>query len=529
MDDLLYSEAPPRKNLWVRIGITAGLLLLVLGGLYFLPIHLQARLYSYLPGHSGLISLATGSEQGTYELLGSLVASSMAENEGFAPIYTVRTVPSAGSTENLRRLWAGETDFALLQGGWQQQEPQEPELSEETDPLQFLKQDRVHAVASLQREYLHLVVPASSPVQSFRDLAGQTIYTGPPDSGAYQVGQMVIQFYDLDIRAAAYDIPLTSNEILSALNTGQVSAVLYVYGLYAPLMERVLKSGDYRLVPFDDAEALARYIPGTYVDEIPSGAYGPLRNHPQGNAMETLAVNTLLAARSNVSRYKIWAVLESIYTSDRYEMRLADIAGLTEAQGREVSDFPIHPAAEAFYRRHDPVTSDAFEIGSFCLATVVALASGLHFWSGRAQRRELEQRRDNILPYFSELMRFEEAIGQSENPDELHGLLHDIMQSHRQAERAWLQGELDTEHVENLYSVYAIRTQNAFHKIISLHMQGLRSQSGDSLAAVMKLSEKLKIKPPASKSSKEKTGAASKPDPDVLPHMLIPPDKDDGT
>jgi hypothetical protein len=45
-----------------------------------------------------------------------------------------------------------------------------------------------------------------------------------------------------------------------------------------------------------------------------------------------------------------------------------------------------------------------------------------------------------------------------------------MMAMQRRAEKEWLEGKLDTEHMENLYAIYGIRCENAFHKMTLLQL-----------------------------------------------------------
>ena len=83
-------------------------------------------------------------------------------------------------------------------------------------------------------------------------------------------------------------------------------------------------------------------------------------------------------------------------------------------------------------------------------------------------------RREAIRPYFEAMMDYGDAIESANSPSKLTCLIHKVMATQRGAERKWLEGEFDTEDMENLYAVYSLRCDNAFHKIFDLHLQGIR-------------------------------------------------------
>jgi hypothetical protein len=166
--------------------------------------------------------------------------------------------------------------------------------------------------------------------------------------------------------------------------------------------------------------------------------------------------------------YVIGNLLQTLY-STRFvkQSRLPD---LNEEKGRKVFDLPLHPAAARFYHRNDPVTSDKYEIGSAFLASLLFLASIAGYFINRYKARQLKLRRNNIIPYFEELLGYSNKMAAVEDIEQLKNLLEQMMAMQRRAEKEWLEGKVDTEHMENLYAIYGIRCENAFHKMTLLQL-----------------------------------------------------------
>jgi hypothetical protein len=131
---------------------------------------------------------------------------------------------------------------------------------------------------------------------------------------------------------------------------------------------------------------------------------------------------------------------------------------------------PLHAAADRFYRRNDPVTADKYEIGSAFLASLLFIASIVGFFNNRRRARSLNRKKKNIIPYFEELLNYSQRMAVIENSGQLKELLDQMMAMQRKAEKQWLEGDLDTEHMENLYAIYGIRCDNAFNKMTLLEM-----------------------------------------------------------
>ncbi|MCP4146549.1 MAG: hypothetical protein GY757_02260 [bacterium] len=88
----------------------------------------------------------------------------------------------------------------------------------------------------------------------------------------------------------------------------------------------------------------------------------------------------------------------------------------------------------------------------------------------RYKIRVLAVRKKNIVPYFEELLQFSSEMTNADSIEKLKDLLDRMMAMQRRAEKEWLDGKLDTEHVENLYAIYGIRCENAFNRMQLLQL-----------------------------------------------------------
>ena len=392
-------------------------------------------------GQSGKLVIATGTPEGAYHRIGSALADALDRHHRRG----TRVVATDGSLENMRLVHEGAADFGLIQGALQQ------------DMSGLL------AVARLDQQLVHVVTPPHSGVVEFNDIAGRRLGIGPAEGGAAALGELVLEF--CGYTPAPEIVLLPWEEMGPALREGRVDAAFLVYSMHADYMERLLDGGELRLVPILESQSLAYSIPSIYPVQMPPFSYGPNRTlpRPRDGGFPTLAVDTLLIARSDAPRRDVRDVLQAAYHIDtRISARLAT---LTEEYGRKVSDLPLHPAADDYYRRNDPISSDSFEIASFFLAGVIAVVGTVHYLIGFFQGRSIERRRRAIVPFFEKMLEFAEQAERTWDIDELTNVLHGMMAAQRDAEKMWLRGDLNTEHMENLYSVYNIRCRNTFSKI----------------------------------------------------------------
>ena len=450
----MKKKIKPKLNLKILKAaglITAGIFIAYLLLLIFAPHHLQ-RLGSFLRHQTGpgKIRIATAETSGHYYRLGQLIKKEMKKQQG----QKVEVRVTGGSLENIKLIKNREAHFALVQGGLRE---------DETVNFKGLA-----AVATIGWQYVHILVPNDSPVREFKDLAGKTLSLGSAESGNAVLGRLVLDYFpsNFNIRPVYTEITNAARDFQS----GKMGALFTVYDLQAPVLEELLDTGRYRLVPIPEAKAIAYSIPGCFTAALPHSLYGPHRDIPSRDMgpFTTLKVNTLLITYSKMNDYVIGNLLQTLY-STRFvkQSRLPD---LNEEKGRKVFDLPLHPAAARFYHRNDPVTSDKYEIGSAFLASLLFLASIAGYFINRYKARQLKLRRNNIIPYFEELLGYSNKMAAVEDIEQLKNLLEQMMAMQRRAEKEWLEGKVDTEHMENLYAIYGIRCENAFHKMTLLQL-----------------------------------------------------------
>jgi TRAP-type uncharacterized transport system substrate-binding protein len=260
-----------------------------------------------------------------------------------------------------------------------------------------VRADGLYGLAALELQHFFVVVANDNPVRDFRDL------TGPVNPGVRvagdppTLGERVLEYYDmLAPGAAGAPPPVTvvrpdvSN--LQDLESGHNIATTRTQFLRSDLIENMLRTGRYRLLPIHDHQALATLLPGAIASFIPSGLYGPGRRIPP-EPVPTIAVRQLLVARADVPGRVVRDILEVVY-SPRFQRDVQYT--LTEASGRDVAGLTLHPAAEIFYHRNDAITSDRLGRLSFVASAIAGLFAATQFVS-RYRRDERVRRRRRLL------------------------------------------------------------------------------------------------------------------------------------
>lgn len=418
------------------------------------------------------LRIATGTRSGAYYRIGEALSDSAARQGKFS----VTVIETDGSLQNIEMLRSGRAEFGFIQGG----------LGVDTQGLA--------ALADVDRQYVHLIVPSHSRIRNLRSLAGKRLAVGPEKSGASALAATILQFQNFRPPVTQVHVPWKNIE--KAMNAGRADAAFFAFSLWVPYVESILEGGLYRLVPIPEGEAIARYLPGVSFAYLPPHLYGPNRSLPDVPypGLPTLSVSTLLITRKDMNAGKVRALLDALY--DIEVIKQARLSYLSEDSGRHVADLALHDAADDFYRRNDPITSDNFEIASFFLAGLITLVSMFHYFVGWAQRKRSNRRRRAITPHFERMVEIGEEIECTETIDGLAALIEQLMAVQRQVEHLWLRGQLDTEHVENLYSIYSTRSRNTFSKILKIQNDLLLEEQREFAPLIRELARRNDIKIP---------------------------------
>lgn len=400
-----------------------------------------------LPTRVVELTIATAARSGNYYRMGCLLRDNI--RTGAAQV-----LETQGTLENLALVSNNKVNFAFVQGA--------------------LPQDltKVTAVARIGQQFVHVIVPTASEILNFKQLAGKTLSLGPEKSGHAMLGGRILE--DCDFRPAARLVHTSISSIREDFASDRMDAIILIYDLNAPLLKDLLRQGDYRLIPLFEAEAMAYSISGLSPAVIPHGAYGPNRTIPPlaQAPFPTLAVNTLLVTPKSSNRFQVQSMLQTLYSPSF--LKRSGLPLLNENYGQEVSGMPLHEAATRYYRRNAAITADHFEIGSALLAGLLFLGNIWTYLRTRANQRRQALYLEKIVPYFKELLTFSESMARETDPHKLKHILDSMMATQNRAEAQWLKGELDTEHMENLYMIYGIRSSNTASKILRLQTRDLQ-------------------------------------------------------
>ncbi|MER5485811.1 TAXI family TRAP transporter solute-binding subunit [Streptomyces sp. NPDC002812] len=295
------------------------------------------------PELTGGITLSTGVQNGVYHLYGQLLEKALAED---VPGLRVRLETSEGSQQNLQRVAAGEADFtvATADAVAKYQVDRKPGA------------ERLRGLARLYDDYVQLVVPAGSPVQSTRDLRGKRVAVGQDGSGVRLISERMLTAAGLDPVRDIKPVAIGIGTVPAELEAGRIDAFFWSGGLPTNAVKELSERFEIRLVQLGDlVEALqASGSPARYYRAavMPQDAYDRARSN---SAVSTVAVPNLLVTREDAGAELTEQFTRTVIDSRDRIGRQVHAAQLVDLRTAIYTDpLQLHEGAARYYRSVKP-------------------------------------------------------------------------------------------------------------------------------------------------------------------------------
>ncbi|MFJ8545704.1 TAXI family TRAP transporter solute-binding subunit [Streptomyces sp. NPDC093586] len=328
----MFSRAGGRRAL---IGAGAGVVVLGLLLWWLLPLGDKPP--------SRTITFSTGTRAGVYQKYGELLRTELRKD---MPGLKVRLMTSAGSQENVERVASGEADFTIAAAD----AVETYKIADRTGA------GRLRGVTRLYDDYVQLVVPTGSDIQSLADLRGKRVAIGLPNSGVRLIATRLLRAVGIDPER---DITPRSDGI----DTGpgrlgrEIDAFFWSGGLPTDGLKEIAETAAFRFVPIDDdlvtklheSGGATRYYRAT---SIPESAYPAVQN---GAVVPTLAVSNLLITRADVDpRLTEWLTRTVLDSRDDIGAHVHS-AQLVDLRTAIYTDpLELHEGARRYYRSVKP-------------------------------------------------------------------------------------------------------------------------------------------------------------------------------
>jgi len=352
--------------------------------------------------------ISTGNESGAYHLFAQRYRDHLAHEK-----INVELRPSSGSVENLKRLSdpEGGYDVALIQSGI-------ATIDEEDPPARSL--------GALYYEPLWVFYRAPFEFTRLTQLAGKRIAAGPEGSGTRVLAVNMLKATGAD-KPTLKLLPLGGMAAADALIAGQIDSALFVAAPDAPIVQRLLKTPDIRLMNMAHADALAQRYSYLSAVTLLRGTVDLAADIPPAN-VKMVAVTAHLVARDDFHPALVSVLLQAA-------SKVHSGAGVFHKAGEfpaaRAGDFPISEDAARYYKSGPPFlqrympfwVANLIERLLVLLVPLIAvlipmmrIMPALYDW--RIKRR--------IFRWYRELKEFEVSVNDTRDPAPLLARLDEI-------------------------------------------------------------------------------------------------------
>lgn len=275
-----------------------------------------------------LIAIATGGEAGAYYTFGKRYAEALRRSG-----ITLDVRPTRGTVENLSLLHdrASGIDVALVQGG----------IAKPADAAGLLSVGRMFA------EPLWVFHRANVKADRLADLSGRLLAIGPEGSGNRALAEALLAANRLTTAGGTRLSPLGGAGAAEALERGEVDAVFLSLAPQAPLVQRLLRAENVRLLSFEQADAYTKTFPYLTRLTLPKGVVDLARSVPEKD-IQLVAPVAALVVRSDLHPSLVALLAEAAREVHGPASLFARARQYPEVDDPE---FAMSPDAERYYEQ----------------------------------------------------------------------------------------------------------------------------------------------------------------------------------
>ncbi|WP_029138330.1 TAXI family TRAP transporter solute-binding subunit [Nakamurella lactea] len=287
------------------------------------------------PRSSRPIVLATGDTKGVYYSYGIEVANALAFELGGV---TIEVRSTSGSVDNLQRIARGTADLAIVAA--------DAALDAASGRANFPAPVSFDGVARLYDDFIHLVVPADSPIRSVTDLPGHRLSLGSPGSGTELIAGRILETAAVSIDPAD-NLHLGINECILAMSQGRLEAFFWSGGLPTVGVTELAATTPIRLIDIGGLSAGMRTLAGLSY----RSATVPARTYGIPEEITTIAVPNYLVVARNMSEDLVFGFTEGLFRHrDEMAQRVSAIGKLDIGRAIYTAPIELHPGALRYYR-----------------------------------------------------------------------------------------------------------------------------------------------------------------------------------
>lgn len=279
-------------------------------------------------GSPARLRVATGPPGGVYREIASEMLKVLAERFPRTEVTEIRT---DGSVDNLNLLAGEEVELAFAH------------LDSTVAGLVAGRPPDITAVARLSDSWMHVIVPALSPVTKFEQLDKLPITAGANGSGSLFISRRLVE--RATIQPVFFDA--LQDQGADLLAAGRVAAMLTLTGMPTPAVSRLAKQVDVRMIPIGHLTVPMAshygdfYTPATMPDSV----------YPGVGATDTMTVPNLLLARPELPASVVEVVSGALFAErDRIARGHPDANHINVRTAIATAPVRLHPGALRYFR-----------------------------------------------------------------------------------------------------------------------------------------------------------------------------------
>jgi TRAP transporter TAXI family solute receptor len=283
---------------------------------------------------AGQLRIATGSRGGVYFQYGTAIGVEVSKR---LPQLHPSVLVTAASAENLQMVAEGRAEIGFTQA----------DLAADAHSAG----KPVVALARLYDDYLHLVVPASGPVQELEHLSGRRVSIGAQGSGTVFTVNRLLTLAGLNLDRSGHPaltaVRLGLDESALALREGGIDAFFFSGGLPVRAVRELAAAMPIRLVDMGRYAASLHESYGQFYAEhaVPTSAY----DLP---GVTTIGVPNYLIVATSMPEATAEGLTRTLFEA-RAELARAHPAAERLNMREAIHTYPLklHPGAMRYYRQ----------------------------------------------------------------------------------------------------------------------------------------------------------------------------------
>jgi uncharacterized protein len=293
------------------------------------------------------LSIATGGTGGVYYPYGGGIAKIIT---GHIPNVEATAEVTAASVDNLKFIRDRKADIAFTTADT---------LADGVNGTGAFKDSKlpIRTIASLYKNYTHVITLASHPVKTIKDLKGKVVSIGSPGSGTQVTAVRILKAFGIDSDSEIKPQSLGVSESVDALKDGKIDAFFWNGGLpSSSILDLSHTSGiTIRVIPNDsvlsnlqDTFGKALYLPGI----VPKSTYAGMDSD-----VGVVSIPNLLVVHADMDANLVYEITKALFENKAEIVAIhPEASNLALATAVVGSPAEFHPGAIRYYQEQNAWT-----------------------------------------------------------------------------------------------------------------------------------------------------------------------------